>query len=551
MNELITQIDAGAGLPGDILASTAHFPEEWFFEAMSGGWGRSETGEYVNPRTAMGHGPVWQAINTLAADVGQLPIHVTRDDGRKIIRYDTHPVEWLLAHEPNKYQTPAVWKETMMAWCAAWGNSCSWIVRDSAGRPVMLVPLLPDRTAPLDVDGEWWIETDFGDGRRIPLAYDDVFHLSWLADDGFWGIGPIQACRNVVAGGLAIRRHGNRTFANGGRPGGALEIPGPMPTPEQMRERRAQLEAQHGGTENAGKWLLLYNGTKFTQLSMNNQDAQWLEAMDLDREFIASIFNLPPYKLGSMKNSSTRANTNQQESDYRRSHLMRHLNKFREQIRRKLFSFRERTMMKVDVDWVYEANLRADLAARGAYYSQAKTGEWMTTNEIRKIEGLDPVPGGDEIRNPAINPAQPKQPGTEPTKREPSPEPAAPDEAIEAARALIRDRADAMLDAEANRIEKVAKGSRPFLPWADEFYQGYADHASTYLRIACKLATSLGLSCNWQRAAELHARDSLAVLKGITGMVGQKDLPAAVADHVDRVRALGSMLTNSILGAAK
>lgn len=548
VNELITQHDAGMAYTGDVQASTLAHPEDWLFEALT--WGRSETGETVNPKTAMGHGPVWQAMNILAGDVGQLPLHVNRIKGREVERADTHPVEWLLAHEPNAYQTPATWKETMIGWYAGFGNCCSWIVRDGRGQPMFLVPLLPDRTAPLDVEGEWWIETDFGDGKRIPLPYQDVFHLPWFPDwnyGGFWGIGPIQACRNVIAGGLAIRKHGNKTFSNGGRPGAALEIPGAMPTPEQMAEKRAQLEAMHGGTENAGKWLLLYNGTKFSQVSMTNHDAQWLEALDLDREFVAMIFGLPPYKLGSMKNSSTRANTEQQQKDYLNNSLSRHLNKFREEVRRKLFNYGERRLMRLDVDWTYEAFLRADLAARGAYYSQAKTGEWMTTNEIRRLEGMNPVEGGDEIKNPAINPAS--KPAPEPKETEPDDE---KQEAASHARRLVAHQVEALLDAEAKAVEKACTSPDVNLVrWAESYYESYSRAAGHFLELPCKVAAQSGCGASdWRAAAGLHARDSLNRLLAMTGIATRDALPEVGRELALAIRGQGDYLTNSIFGAA-
>jgi HK97 family phage portal protein len=544
VNEFITQIDAGMGYTGEVMAATLSHPEEWFFNALTGG--RSDTGEPVNPRTAMGHGPCWQAVNTYAGDVGQLPIHVSRTKNDRIERFSDHPVEWLIANEPNEFQTPATWKETMMSWCAAWGNGCSWIVRNGAGRPVMLVPLLPDRTQPLDVDGEWWIETDFGDGKRLPLPYGDVFHLPWLAEDGFWGVGPIQRCRNTLATGLALRKHGNKTFANGGRPGGALEIPGAQPSPEVMRERRAQLEAMHGGAENSARWLLLYNGTKFSQLAMNNDDAQWLESLDIDREFVAGIFGLPPYKLGSMKNSSTRANTEQQNTDYLNTSLSRHLNKFREEIRRKMFTLAERKKGEIDVDWTYEAFLRADLAARGAYYAQAKTGEWMTTNEIRKIEGLNPIKGGDVLKNPAINPSTP-EPSKEPPAKEPT-----PDETSKAlARGLIGVQVSAMLETEAKALSKAAgpDGARNFCRWASNYYENYPKLAKNFLELPTEIAIRGGFdAANWLAAVELHARDSLQAVLGLTDLVSKSGLAEVIDERAVVVRGMTEQIVNKVLG---
>ena len=43
------------------------------------------------------------------------------------------------------------------------------------------------------------------------------------------------------------------------------------------------------------------------------------------------------------------------------------------------------------------ALLRMDPDQRTAFYQAAQLGEWMTRNEIRALEDMDPVPGGDEF----------------------------------------------------------------------------------------------------------------------------------------------------------
>lgn len=557
MTELITQYDAGMAYTGpvfDEVQALAYPDEEWFFDAIS--WGRSDSGERVNPSTALSHGPVWQAVNILAGDVGQLPIHIYRKRGRSRERDDQHPVDWLLTMEPNPFQTPAVWKETMMAWALLWGNGCSYIVRDGAGRPTDLIPLQPDRTYPRSVEmvgedgtkwNEWWIETDFGDGKRVPLPYRDVFHVRGLATDGFWGLSAVHVAKNVIGGGLALRKHGNRTFKNNANPHLALISEGKQPAPEVLANYREELRKYHAGAENAGNWLMLFGGTKPMPLTMSNTDAQWLEAMDIDREFVAALFNLPPYKLGAMKNSAVRANLEQQNTDYLNTSLSRHLIKIKEEIERKLFNYGERRLRRVFAKWVTEAFLRGDLAARGAYYSQAKTGEWMTTNEIRELEDMNPIAGGDELRNPAINPAGPSEP-SEPPRRRDDPQP--DEEAQDAARELIAKQVAALLDAEAKAVQKACHDEPNVVKWAEHYYESYQRAAGHFLEAGCRLAAALGCGpCDWTTACGLHARDSLNRLLAMSGICTKEGLPAVGRELAGAIRGQADYLMNSICGA--
>jgi HK97 family phage portal protein len=545
VNDFITQIDAGMHCTGEVQASTLAHPDDWFFEALT--WGRSDSGETVNPKTALSHGPVWQAVNILAGDVGQLPLHVYRKSGdRKRERDDRHPVDWLFTMEPNIYQTPAVWKETMMSWALLWGNGCSYIVRNGAGHPEFLIPLAPDRTHPRDIDGEWWIETDFGDGKRVPLPYEDVFHVRGLTSDGFWGLSAVDVCKNVIGGGLALRKHGNKTFKNNARPGMALTTEQKAPAPDVQAEFRKQLESLHSGSENAGKWLLLYGGVKPTVMSMSNADAQWLEAMDLDREFVAGIFQVPPYRLGAMKNSAVRANLEQQNTDYLTTSLSRHLNKFKEEGERKLFNAGERRLRRVYLKWIVEAFLRGDLAARGAYYSQAKTGEWLTTNEIRELEDMNPIEGGDVLKNPAINPA-----GENPAPKPAEEKPKEPVDAKTPARNLIRNQIVALLEAEAKAVEKACSPAPEtnLVRWAEKYYDSYTRAAAHFLETGCQLASSLGCGpCDWRAACGLHARDSLNRLLAMAGIASKDSLPDVGRELAASIRGQVDYLLQTILG---
>ena len=73
MNGFEIQCLPGCAVPEVIgpQASGLDYPEDWLFEALT--YGTSDSGECVNPVTALSHSPVWQAINILAGDVGQLP----------------------------------------------------------------------------------------------------------------------------------------------------------------------------------------------------------------------------------------------------------------------------------------------------------------------------------------------------------------------------------------------------------------------------------------------------------------------------------------------
>ena len=278
------QIDAAYQAPQ---ASHLDTDAGWSDGAFSAG--RTDSGERVSPTTAMSHGPVWQAVNILAGDVGQMPVHKMRRKGREVNKDRRHAAERLLVDQPNDFQTPSELKEFLMQSALLWGNGICGIVRDQARRPVALVPFMPSRTR-YDrlADGSFWILTRLRGPRDEETAVpaEDTVHLRGLASDGFWGLSAVQVARNVIGHGLALEKHGNKTFRNGATPSGVLQTESTIDQ-DVRRRMRDEWQSVYSGSENAGRVLILQGGLSYEPISMSNSDAQWLDARKIDREFIA------------------------------------------------------------------------------------------------------------------------------------------------------------------------------------------------------------------------------------------------------------------------
>lgn len=513
------QLDVICAWPLEVYDSGTQFPEEWFYEAVT--WGRSDSGETVNPITALGHGPVWQAVNILAGDMGQLPLHVMRKDARGAqIHEETHKIDILLNQQPNSWQTPQMWRETMMAWALLWGNGISWITRTSNG--LELVPLLPDRTGYEEVDvGEYLIYTEFEPGRRVYLDPDDTFHVRGLSSDGFWGLSAVQVARNVIGHGLALQRHGNSVFKNGANPSGVLNLAGARPGPDVVENYRNEWKRLHSGAGNVGNVAILWGETKFQQLSMSNEDAQWIEGRRLDREFVASLFNLPAFKLNALENSAVRANVEEQNREYYSTSLSRWGQKFKEEGERKLFSPSERRLRRVCITVKADHLTQGNRESRMNFSSTGVQARLLTRNEGRAELGLNPVEGGDEFENPAID--------TNAASRGSQPEESTED--------LVEDLVRALLDAEGNRLSRAAKDSKSFTDWVSDFYDGYTAFAGNYLAKACRVCNALGSSYDWKAASESHAQHYKEKFLDLLGTIQQANLVASVDKEAKTIKA--------------
>jgi HK97 family phage portal protein len=68
--------------------------------------------------------------------------------------------------------------------------------------------------------------------------------------------------------------------------------------------------------------------------------------------------------------------------------------RWEQEYNRKVFSQYERGRFKVRLNM--DAFMRADTEARAEYYNKAIQNGWMSINEVRKTEKLNPVEGGDK-----------------------------------------------------------------------------------------------------------------------------------------------------------
>jgi HK97 family phage portal protein len=510
--------------------SSVSEPAEWFVRALGGTAESDESGVEINETTVLTHGPVWQAVNVLAGDVGLIPFNVRRrlpnDDGWKID--ERHPVHQMLNYRVNYLQTPSLWKEWAIATRLIWGNAVSEKVYDGRGNVVGANPL-PPQLLNYTVDEETGQPYYYMAHPRLGFLtweVEDVIHFRGLTSDGFWGYRLAQIAAGVVGHGLALRKHGNKTFKNGARPGGVLQHPNKLPkeTREQLRE---EWHAVHGGVENAGKIAVLWEGMTFNPYTISNHDAQWLEAMRLDREQIAGLFNLPPHKLGALENAAVRANLEEQNREYYNTSLARIVNGMREELNCKCFPVNS---------YLHEVRPDPTELLKGDKKTQAETAQVLiastvwSPNDARRWMGENPRDGGDEYGNPNTTPGEVKP---KPEVEETGATEIDTTQVEDSARRLVSSQARKLCEAERNRLENKAKGRRNFNAFVDAWY-GEGDFeqlAADTLTPAVELVAGLMPLADIATALAAHQAASRETLASyVAEAEGPKELAQMIHD---------------------
>ena len=398
-------------------------------EQMLGGGGGG-----VSEEGAMRLASVYACVRVLAETVATLPLVVYERLERGKERALDHPLYKLLHDQPNPVMTAFEWREALMGHLALWGNAYCEIEMDGAGRPLALWPLRPDGMEDIrrGSQGLTYVYR-LPDGKQVVLPGEKVFHVRGLSPDGIRGYSPIaDFARRLVKMGLAVEAFGDSYFSNGARPGGVLQHPGKL-SDEAYDNLRESWAGRHEGLSNAHRVAILEEGMTFQAVGTPPEEAQFLESMKMNRAQIASIFRVPPHMIGDLERA-TFSNIEQQSIEFKTYTMEPWLVRWQQAINTRLMVEGERETYFAE--FVTDALLRGDTASRYAAHAIARQNGWMSANDIREIENMNPIEGGDVYLIPLnMVPADAagEQPAAQPDAA-PEEDAAAPDEE----RAILR-----------------------------------------------------------------------------------------------------------------
>lgn len=364
-------------------------------------FGRTTSGKTVNERTALQTTAVYACVRILSETIASLPLHVYRyTEGGKA--KDTEHVLYTLLHdEPNPDMTSFVFRETLMSHLLIWGNAYAQILRDRSGQVIGLYPLLPDQmSVHRSEKGKLFYvynryeedNPNFQEKGSIVLSQEEVLHIPGLGFDGLIGYSPIALAKNAVGMTLACEEYGASFFGNGANPGGVLEHPGILKDPAKVRD---SWNAVYQGTRNAHKVAVLEEGMSYKQIGIPPEEAQFLETRKFQINEIARLFRIPPHMVGDLEKSSF-SNIEQQSLEFVKYTLDPWVVRFEQALKKSLLLPEEKKthFIKFNVDGL----LRGDYQSRMNGYAIGRQNGWLSTNDIRELEELNPIPpeeGGD------------------------------------------------------------------------------------------------------------------------------------------------------------
>lgn len=373
-------------------------PANWLFNAF--GAAPSTANIVVTERNATQITAFWSAINTISDTLGELPIRLIKnnDDGTQAV-VTGHPSLNRLRMSPNPMMSAVVFKSTLQAHVLTWGNGYAWIRRNAMQEPFALWPLLPQNTRPTIIDGKLKYRTRLDmrlkeagqqENTEMVLDAENVLHVPALSRTGIVGMSIIGEQREMLGSALATQKFGSRFFANGAHAGGLLSFPGKITDPDKIR---TQIEQKTGG-ENTHRLLVLDGDAKYQQFAVPPDDAQFLQTREFDVDEIGRMFRLPLHFLNKM-GQATFNNLEMMGTHFVQFTMMPWIVRWEQEVTRKMLT-EEEILSGLLFKFNVSALIRGDIKTRSEVHAKGIQNGWVTRNEVRALEDMNPLEGLDD-----------------------------------------------------------------------------------------------------------------------------------------------------------
>lgn len=346
-------------------------------------------------------------MEILSNSVGKLPNFVMDNTTRERVQ---HPLLRLLNVRPNEAMTPFIRKKVLENSRNEGGNGYDWIIRDPrSGLPKELIPVPWQLVHPWrDTGGRvWYTVTHPLTGTPITVPNEDMCHYKSTTRNGLVGISPLQRASEVISTARAAQQYELNYYQNGGQPAGVLKtesdlgkstIDDPQNPGKKITRKdamRREWERIYSGPTNSHRIAILDLGLDYKPLAASNKDAQFVESKEMSVKDIARFFGVPLYKLNEGKQAY--GSNEQNAIEYVVSTLHPIITQYEEEQTYKLLTDTElKKGLEIRINLM--AELKGDTASRAAWYSNGRTNGWFNVNDIRALEDLPDVEGGEEYQ---------------------------------------------------------------------------------------------------------------------------------------------------------
>jgi HK97 family phage portal protein len=372
--------------------------DDYISRFLSGKPVTGDGNQSIDTDTALKYSAVFACCRVLAETFASVPCLLYKKNGAEREAVTDLPIYDILHNAANEEMAHFNFVESMMMGMNTNGNAIAQRLFNAAGDLVGLYPI--NAIIKRDPATKKLIYEVKDGAATKTFQRAQVFHVPGPSLDGIHGLSPISYAASAIRLGLSYEQFGIQFFRNSANPSGAFTLPNGQ-TLEEIPYQRLKLELRekYTGLKNSGTPMLLEDGLAWQQFTVNPTDAQLLESKNFQIEDICRIYRVPQHLVNKL-DRSTNNNIEQQSLEFIMYTMLPHFKRYEECVNAQLLTPQQRSQGYF-IEHKVDGLLRGDSAARSAFYASGRQWGWLCVNDIRRLENMPPVDGGNIYLQPS------------------------------------------------------------------------------------------------------------------------------------------------------
>ena len=343
----------------------------------------------VTPTTALSLVAVSRATSVLETAIMQIPVNVYRGNDQL-----TTPL-WLETPDIENQISQAEWLGTTLMHMAVFGNAY-WHIRRGQRGIVNITNLHPaDVSVSTDETGKIYY---LYKSKRYSSA--DIKHLKLYhnpSSTSLLGEGPLQRHKSVLRSALDLHNYADNWFRQAAVPTGTLTTSEFLSADVAKQNKDAFIASQQERSI-----AVLSSGLKYDSISLNPEQAQFLENQKFITRQIAMMFGVPTMYLGMgiEGQGMTYVNGNEDRAKLFQDGLQQYIVRIQQAITDLLprGQYAEFNLTEF---------LRPNTKTRYESYAIGLSNNFLTVNEVREMEGMSEIAPQDQVQVDVVDDNQP------------------------------------------------------------------------------------------------------------------------------------------------
>jgi HK97 family phage portal protein len=345
----------------------------------------------ANSKSAFTISAFYNAVDQISNDIAKLPKHIYKKEGKNRFVNTNHPANYLISSAPNDLMTSFDFWKIITISTIIKGNGYAEIIRNEV-TGIEEAFIFRDSDDVKVYAGENFM---FYKYKGSTIESSNMLHFKGLSFDGVVGVGIITFAAQQLGIMLDGKKYQGDIYKDRGLGYGVIETDLAVAAPnKKMIEDGFTKKLAAGNKFNVP---MLDEGFKYKSISVTPQEAEFLAS---DKNAVVEVcrwLNIAPHKLKHLDNA-TFSNIQHQSIEHVQDSLLPWITRDEQELNRKLFTVVQRETLYTKFNEKFL--LRGDLEARKNFYTAGIYSGFLTRNEVRSLEDMDPIDGLDEPLQP-------------------------------------------------------------------------------------------------------------------------------------------------------